>query len=617
MPTATLTPDGSRIAVYTTYQEKEKIQLVPGVRRNARGGYWELPLAWASCVVLRGVFGSDLVIEDSLRAWSWEIFNYRIMPTLELKDETDYGDVGDDRLRSYQRAGVQWLLTAGSGLLADDMGSGKTVQVSSALRALGPEALPALVICPSSMKRTWARELAVWAPDTNPYVVEGTAAKRRKTIMTAAEDDRAVIVINIEAVRSFSRLAPYGNVSLRKCRICDPQHGEEGIKISQCHRHPKELNAIPFRAVVFDEAHRMQDPKSQQTRAAWAVMHGDAVVHRWALTGTPIGTDVSNLWPVMHGVAPSDFPVKSTWLNRYAEYAPSAFGDPVIVGLKYDTREEFYKILDTRMRRMPKAVILKDLPPVVRVQRYVQMSPKQAKAYNDLASTMMTRLDDGAVYVVPDNLVKHTRLLQLTSSYAELIKPDPDDPDTWTVRLKDPSPKIDELVEILRGMDPSRQVASCAVSAQLIDMAAARLEAEGITHGVITGAVNEAGRTYELDRFQRGDTRVMLFTMGAGGTGLTMTAADTLVCLQRSYRMIDNLQTEGRVHRIGSERHASVTIIDLVTEGTVEETDQIPRLLGKMNRLEEINRDRERLRRAGLDTSAIDMEESEIHRSFV
>ena len=89
MATATLTPDGTKIAVYTTYQEKEKIQLVPGVRRSATAGRWELPLSWASCVILRGVFGDSLTVEESLTSWSWKLHRERIAPTLALKDATD------------------------------------------------------------------------------------------------------------------------------------------------------------------------------------------------------------------------------------------------------------------------------------------------------------------------------------------------------------------------------------------------------------------------------------------------------------------------------------------------------------------------------------------------
>lgn len=626
MPVATLTPDGSRIAVYTTYQDKERIQLVPGLRRNGKEGVWELPLAWASCITLRGVFGAELQLEPSLVDWARAETERRIKPVAALREALDAELPGaDPRLRSYQRAGVAWLLAVGSGLLADDMGSGKTVQVAQALDIIGPESLPALIICPNSVKRDWARHLTAWNSHARPYVVTGTAAKRRKIILTAAEDERAAIIVNIEAMRSFSRLAPFGPVALRKCRECDPREGEEGLKTSQCHKHPKELNAIPFRTVVFDEGHRMQSPASQQSRAAWAVMHAPSVTRRWVLTGTPIGGEMENLWPLMHGLAPEDYPAKTAWMERNAEYAWSPFGSPIVVGVKAEMREEFHRILDTRMRRMPKELILKDLPPIVRMQRLVQMSAKQAKAYKEMADQMMTRLDDGSVMVSGDNLVKHLRLLQFSSSYAEMVpgtkrvlNPETgemEDQPTMDVRLKEPSPKIDELVSLLGDMDPSRQVAVCAVSSQLIDMAAARLTAEGITHGVITGAVNEASRTYALDQFQQGSTRVLLFTMGAGGTGLTMTAADTLICMQRSYRLIENIQTEGRVYRIGSERHASVTIIDLVTEGTVEDESQIPALMKKFERLEEIVRDRERLRAAGLDTSHLDAEETGIHAS--
>lgn len=628
MPVATLTPDGSRIAVYTTYQDKERIQLVPGLRRNGREGVWELPLAWASCLTLRGVFGAELQLEPPLVEWARAETVRRINPVAALREALDWElPEGDERLRPYQRAGVAWLMAVGSGLLADDLGSGKTVQVSQALDLLGPQTLPALIICPNSVKRDWARHLTAWNHHARPYVVTGTASQRRKILLTATEDERAAVIINIEAMRSFSRLAPYGPVALRKCRECDPREGEEGLKVSQCHKHPKELNAIPFRTVVFDEAHRMQDPKSMQTRAAWAVMQAPTVTRRWALTGTPVGGQMENLWPLVHGVAPEDYPTKSAWMERYAEYAPSQFGMPVVVGIKPLMREEFHRILDTRMRRMPKALILKDLPPIVRVQRHVQMTAKQAKAYKEMAEKMMTRLDDGSLMVSGDNLVKHTRLLQFSSSYAEMVQTtrqvtneetgELEEEIVWVARLKEPSPKVDEVISILGDKDPSGQVGVCAVSAQLIDLMAARLEKEGITYGKITGAVNEASRTYALDQFQQGRTRVLLFTMGAGGTGLTMTAADTLICMQRSYRMIENIQTEGRVYRIGSERHASVTIIDLVTEDTVEETSQIPALMIKFERLEEIVRDRERLRAAGVDTAHLDAAEAEIQTSLL
>jgi SNF2 family DNA or RNA helicase len=81
--------------------------------------------------------------------------------------------------------------------------------------------------------------------------------------------------------------------------------------------------------------------------------------------------------------------------------------------------------------------------------------------------------------------------------------------------------------------------------------------------------------------------------------------------------MIDNLQAEGRVYRIGSEKHTSVTIIDIVTQDTIEETKQIPSLMIKLERLEEINQDREKLRTAGLSIDHLDREQAEIHSSLL
>jgi len=614
--TATLTPEGHHILVYTEYRDKEKIQLIPGVKSTYTPNQWELPLAWASCVALRGVFGKKLQVEEPLATWAWKEHTTRIAPSLALREALEWEE-GDPRLRTYQKAGVAWLAATGSALLADDMGTGKTVQLAQAMELRGTAALPAIVICPNSMKATWKRELIKWNRHAVPYVVAGSAAARRNVIAKAAADPCAVIVINIESVRQYSRLAPYPGVALRKCRDCDPRQGEESLSFAKCELHPKEFNKIRFRTVIFDEAHRMQDPKSKQTRATWALMHQPTVDVAQGATGTVIGTDLSNLWPIMHGIAPKDYPSKTKWMDRYAEYSWTKFGTMDVTGVNPLHRDEFYEILHTRMRRIPKALVLADLPPIVRQQRHVEMTAKQAKAYREMAESMMTRMEDGTLLIVGDHLVKHTRLLQFSSSYAEVVKDDPDDMTTWRVELREPSPKVDEVLGILSDMDPSRQVAITAVSRQLIEMTAARLDKAGISYSLITGHVNEASRTYALDQFQSGKTRVMLFTLAAGGTGLTMTAADTLIFMQRSYRMIDNLQGEGRVHRIGSERHESVTIIDIIAQGTVEETDQIPALMLKMERLEEINQDRERLRAAGLDTEKLDREEADIHSSVL
>lgn len=603
---------GDRVYVWTEFRDKERVKLVPGITWDPDDKVWTAPISWATCQVLRGVFGHDLVIGETLTRWARREREMRIDPAMELRAMTDYPE-GRKGLYPFQRAGVRFLTIAGDALLADEMGTGKTVQVAVALDELGPDALPALVICPNAVKRNWAREITRWHSVATPYILDGTASARRKKIIAATDDPNAVIIVNIEAVRMFSRLAPYPSVSLRRCSECAPKGVNATVeKFTQCEVHEKELNRVPFKTVIFDEAHRIKEPKSKQTRAAWALMHGKTVQRRWALTGTPIANHPGDLWAIMHGVSPSDFPSKTKFLDRFAQLSWNSFGGLDIVGLNVTTRDEFFRILDPRFRRMPKELVLTQLPPKIRTQRYVQMSLKQRKAYEELAAGMLTRLEDGSLLVTTNNLTTHMRLLQLSSSYAEIIKDDPDDVTTWKVILKDPSPKIDELLAIIDELGGDKQLVVAAESRQLIELTARRLEKEKITYGMITGAVTEAERDYVLQEFQAGRRRVMLFTVKAGGTGLTMTAADTIVFLQRSWSMIDNKQAEDRVHRIGSEHHRVITIIDIVAEDTVEETHQIPRLIEKLDRLEEIVRDRATLEAAGRDVSHLNYEEAQI-----
>jgi SNF2 family DNA or RNA helicase len=132
------------------------------------------------------------------------------------------------------------------------------------------------------------------------------------------------------------------------------------------------------------------------------------------------------------------------------------------------------------------------------------------------------------------------------------------------------------------------------VSRQLIDLLSAELDKLKIPHGLITGAQNEDERQQAVDDFQSGKIKWILFTAQAGGVGITLTAARRLVMLQRPWSLVDYKQALDRVHRIGSEIHDSISIIDYVTEGTIEER-VIQVLDAKADNFEEIVRDKAQL----------------------
>jgi SNF2 family DNA or RNA helicase len=600
VPTADV--NANRIIVHTQWNERELIKLVPGARWDPVNKFWHMPLTWTSCVVLRGVFAEKLVVGGDLNDWAW-LQRPRIERLMAMRNLTKLpGDAWvdrDDRLYDFQRVGSTFVQLASEALLADEMGTGKTIQVLNALDV--SDQYPALVICPNSVKTNWADETARWTAEGVPYVVTGGAVGRKKVLEAAAQDPSAVVIVNIESVRLLSRLTGYGSIRLRRCRECDKTNGEQTLKPAQCEVHPKELNRIPFRTVIIDEAHRIKNPQSKQTRSVWAVAHQHSVRQRWALTGTPLANHPGDLWSILHAISPLDFPARGHFVDRYCLQSWNAFGGLDIVGINPAARAEFDQLLDSRFRRMPKALVLSQLPAKIRTTRWVDLTPAQAKVYRQLDDQVVVNVD-GTNVSVTDQLVARIRHMQIASSMVKI------DDTTWIPC--EPSPKLDEL-ELVLEEHGDAPIVVCAEQRKLIDLAAARLDKLRISYGLITGAITEYERKLTLEQFQAGKLRVLLFTLKAGGTGLTMTAADTIVFLQRSDSMIDNKQAEDRVHRIGSEIHESIHVIDIVARGTVEEK-QIVSLTEKFLRLQEITRDRATIIAAGGRPDELDAEEARI-----
>lgn len=212
------------------------------------------------------------------------------------------------------------------------------------------------------------------------------------------------------------------------------------------------------------------------------------------------------------------------------------------------------------------------------------MSPRQAQLYKQMEDELVALLDDEGGYVAaPTQLAQLTRLLQFAAASATLDE-------SGKVRLSAPSAKIDDLVELLEEMGEEPLVVA-SVSRQLVELAAAKLTTLHIPHGLITGRRSAYERQEVVESFQSGKIRVILLTISAGAEGITLTRADTMMFMNRSWRQLENVQAEGRIDRIGAEGHACLKIIEQITPGTVEER-KISVLAGKAERAEEVLRDR-------------------------
>jgi len=604
--------DGVRILC--AWAEQPLVERLPGARARPKDpdaplGFqaWVAPLSWGTCVTMRGLLGTQLVLGDALAAWAWDERARRVDQARSLRELTEWPaewprceglPESDERLYPFQQVGSWFVGVAGDCIIGDDMGLGKTVQVMSTLLSLRPDDFPVLVVSPNSVKRHWERLAGRWLPQAVPYVVSGGAVQRRKILGRAKDDPRALIMVNYEAVRLLSRLDRYGSIALKRCAECDPRYGDETLSVTRCEVHQKELNDFGLRTVVYDEIHHLGDPQSKQTRACWAVGHDPSVRQRWGMTGTLFDRPEA-VWALFHAVAPLDFPTRTAFMDRYMLTGWNSRGGLQVVGFNPETKHELFEFLDPRYRRMPQALVLPQLPPKIREVRTAPMGREQARMYRDLDERHVTRTEDGQVWVVPHELVVRTRLLQLASSQVDLEKPDEDDPKTWKVTCREPAPKLDVMMEVVEELG-QRQFAVAAPWRQLVDLAHARLVDRGITCGLIHGGISEVDRQRALDDLDAGRIQALLFVMKAGGEGLPMQAAGTLIRIQRPDSLLQNLQTEKRVHRIGSERHDVVLIVDIVTEDTLE-VEQVERLNGKLEQLEELNRDKAKLLAAGFD----------------
>lgn len=564
---------------------------------------WSLNLGWATANALTNTFGEILEVSDDLKKWMSEYYNNTVLPSFSLRDQVKADEIFEGMF-PHQNADVLFLSTAKRAILANGMGSGKTRSAIYTLRYLhekGENVFPAFVAAPSSTKISWKREFEAAFPGVKAVVIEGTATQRRKQFKEFHETEADVLIMNWESIKGHSRLKPYGAIALKKCS----HHGgaDPKVKPAACEVHEKELQEIQFRSAVGDEIHRITDPSTKVARAfKYATQDAE---YKIAMSGTPITSSPENLFSCLNWLDPAEFPSRVKFIDRYFNVIQNHFGGTTVVGVKPSMEREFFTIVDPILRRMPKEVILPFLPPIIRESRYVEMNPKQKKAYNELKEKSITLLNDEEILRTQTPLTQMMRLLQFSAAYGTIkTRPVYDTSSAGVepvgeeeyLELSEPSAKLDAFMEDLPDFG-DESVVIFAQSKQLLYLLAKRMDKANIEYGMITGDQDNLERQKYMDMFQEGKIQFILVSIQAGGTGLTLNRANNAVFLQRSWSMVDNLQAEARVHRIGSEKFSHVNIIDYVTEDTVENlvSEAIER---KSDNLEYILRDKDLILKA-------------------
>ncbi|TDC75751.1 DEAD/DEAH box helicase [Actinomadura sp. 7K507] len=433
----------------------------------------------------------------------------------------------DAELRPYQERGLAWLtfmneLGLGA-LLADDMGLGKTISVLSLLvheRENGARPDPTLAILPMSLVGNWQREAARFTPKLRVYVHHGTGRHRG--------EDLAEAVAGADLV-----LTTYGTAA----------------------RDAETLAEIGWERIICDEAQALKNSGTRQARAVRSI----PARTRIALTGTPVENHLTELWSIMEFANPGLLGPRSAFRQRFAIPIEREGDEQAALGLKRATQPFILRRLKTDKS------IISDLPEKQEIKVYCNLTTEQASLYQATVDDMLQQIAE-AEEKKRRGLVLATmaKLKQVCNHPAQLLKDGS--------RLPGRSGKLERLEEICAEVLEQGEKALvftqyAEFGSMLQPYLAARLERPVLW---LHGGTSKQGRDDLVQRFQDDDEpAIFLLSLKAAGTGLTLTAANHVVHVDRWWNPAVEDQATDRAFRIGQTRNVQVR--KFICVGTMEE----------------------------------------------
>ena len=433
-------------------------------------------------------------------------------------------------LRPYQKQGLAWLqfldAMGAGGVLADDMGLGKTVMTLALLawKRDREGAAPSLVVCPTSVASNWVNEAQRFAPTLKVLSLQGLGASERATAALARFD---LVVTTYALLRRDAEL----------------------------------LRAVTFRYAVLDEAQNIKNADATTTRAARSLR---AKV-RLALTGTPVENRLAELWSIMDFANPGMLGPRARFEARYEKPIAAA----AVAGV---TSPKVFEaaVVSARLRalvrpfvlRRTRVEVLDDLPPRQEVDLVCPLPSSHRHIYDALAVVLreevreFMRRDPAA----KPGIAMFTALLRLRQMACD---PRLVDPTTAVVGSK----RKVFLATVKQLVAEGRRALVFSQFTELLKLWGADLDREGITYEYLDGATT--ARELVIRRFQEGAAPLFLVSLKAGGAGLNLTAADTVIHCDPWWNPAVEEQATARAHRIGQTR--AVTVYRLVARGTVED----------------------------------------------
>lgn len=421
-------------------------------------------------------------------------------------------------LREYQTDGFRWLCTLAryglGGILGDDMGLGKTLQVIAYFAQSGGKSL---VVCPASLVYNWESELRKFAPELSVVIITGDTRQRKEILENLPH--AGIAVTSYDLLKRDVSL--YENLS--------------------------------FDCMVVDEAQYIKNAGTQAAKAVKAIRSRV----RFALTGTPIENRLSDLWSIFDFIMPG-------YLYSYQKFCEE-MERPISAEKNETVTARLKAMVAPFLLRRKKENVLKDLPPRLEQPMYVSMTSGQEKLYRALEDRLALKLSDTSDTDFQREqiqiLAELTRMRQVCCS-PSLVYEDYDGG----------SGKIDLCMELLQTAAESghRVLVFSQFTTMLEQLIAAYCSScEGTEYLYLSGKNTKEQRKAMVERFQAGDVPAFFISLKAGGTGLNLTAADTVIHVDPWWNAAAENQAADRTHRIGQDK--VVTVFKLVTRGTIEE----------------------------------------------
>jgi SNF2 family DNA or RNA helicase len=431
---------------------------------------------------------------------------------------------------SYQQHGFNWLSFLRqyglNGILADDMGLGKTLQTLAAIQhsreinARGSHH-PSLIVCPVSVMANWEAEARRFFPAMN--VVKYRGANRDQTRQVMYHYAHLVITSYTVAANDAD-----------------------------------ELNEIPWNYVVLDEAHAIKNPSIQRTKKLKNI-NG---THKLALTGTPVQNGVTDLWSLFDFLMPGYLGSLPQFKAKY----PGLFEKRTNYGGQASVlRERTHPFV---MRRL-KSEVAKDLPEKIVADRVVELSEEQERRYKELlggkeAQRLRQSVEKNQYKTEGVNILALISKLRSICNHPALESNAP----SWTVAE---SAKLEALQELMAEVvEGGHRALIFSQSTKMLDIIESLLPDWSLRYLRIDGSTPQNQRQVNVDTFNgNAGYQCMLLSTRAGGLGVNLTGADTVIFYDHDWNPSNDEQAQDRAYRIGQAR--TVTVYRLITKGTIEQ----------------------------------------------